>query len=225
MAQRKNGNQVQGTEVANETTQSNEVNGMAELKAAIDGKKLKGATPEERKIQALQKVEAQKATAIELIEQMNVEDLTKKELTSLFKVHKVVICLEKSGAHYNYKGSDLNFYVKSANNVVAYFEGATAEGLAKLQQIAKEVKGSPKYLRIINGANGKSANLGSVAKFKGISDVFAQLSTIKNLDINKLIVIPSNTKVALVMEQFMISRERGLKALEIELSAKEQKAE
>ena len=193
---------------------------MKQGKADEQGKKLDGATSADKAIIKLQAEQAQKSVAMQLAKDLNIEQIFKTELAELLAKHKAVICLEKSGAHYAYKGSDLNFFVKHKNNVMAYFKGATAENFLALKQIAKEVKGAPKFLRLIN-VNGKSVNLGSIAKLQSLSDMFEYLKTIQPyIQGSQIITIPAETRVSFVLDAFMVSRANGLKALESELKSK-----
>lgn len=195
-------------------------NRIRQEKADIQGEKAGNATTNDKAVAKLQAEKAQREVAIELAKTLNIEQIFKTELAELLAKHKAVICLEKSGAHYAYKGSDLNFFVAHKSNVMAYFKGATAENFIALKQIAKEVKGAPKFLRLIN-ANGKSVNLGSIAKLQSLSDAFAYLNTIKPfLQGAEIITIPAETRIGFVMDAFMVSRANGLKALETELATK-----
>ena len=189
-------------------------------KADEQGKKLDSATSADKAIIKLQAEQAQKSVALQLAKDLNIEQTFKTELAELLAKHKAVICLEKSGAHYAYKGSDLNFFVAHKSNVLAYFKGATAENFIALKQIAKEVKGAPKFLRLIN-VNGKSVNLGSIAKLQSLSDMFEYLKTIQPyIQGSQIITIPAETRVSFVLDAFMVSRANGLKALESELKSK-----
>lgn len=183
-------------------------------KSAKEKKQLTDAEKQEQAIHKAEKQAIQRTDAKNFVDKLQIEATTLQLLENLFKKHKIVFCLEKSGAKYAYKGSDLNFYITAPINVIAYFSGCTQIDLEYLQGIAKNVKGSPKYLRVIN-KNGKTANLGSVNSFKNVGEVFDFIAKLTNDIESKMIKIPQSAPVNYILEEFMQSRERGINALSL----------
>lgn len=189
---------------------NNEIKALEQERKDLNISPLPSAQSEQDKeATKLQKIEQNRQVAVDIVKGFDIEGQVQKVLSDLFASKKInaVLCLEKSGMFFNYKGTGYHLYVEKKNNLINNFLPCTEDNLQTLKALAKEA-GNGKFLRVIS-RNGKMSNVGSVSQFKGLQQVFDHIAKYGKVQSSEIKVVPPHAKIAYILEQIATSTIRG----------------